>query len=196
VSNRIEVPFAQVADIVRAGFPSAKSSRTVKVETAERYHVSDYWSEGSRTYCAFVKLDTLQAIPGTSLPSEARQQNANPFNLAIGTIEMQPGYAVVEHSIFRGKDLGFRIYLHASNIAPLLAAPPPAASEKELRVLVAFRSLKSGPYRKEALDRIGYNDAMRDELAKRGLLKVAANGATAITAEGRAACANESLRMY
>lgn len=188
----LEVPFStpEILTIVRAAFPEAASRRTVKVEPRTRVHVSDYWDGGSRTYTAFVRLADMTSVPSGAIPREACQQNHNPLNLTIAEIELAPGFALVEHVIFQGKDLGYRVSLHPSNVTPLLTAAP-QVEERDRRILAAIRSYKSGPYRVEALARLGFTPADRDRLAGAGFLRVSANGATAITAEGRAACANE-----
>ena len=40
-----------------------------------------------------------------------RQATGNPYGLAIYDVTLTPGFAVVEHCIFCGKDLGYRIYV-------------------------------------------------------------------------------------
>lgn len=109
---RQEIPFsdARVKRIVQAAFPNARSRRTVKLEARNQYQVSDYWSEGSRNECRFVRLSDMSAMHSESVPREQRQQQANPFGLAIYQVNLTPGFVVVEHCIFCGKDLGYRIY--------------------------------------------------------------------------------------
>lgn len=191
----IEVPFSDpsVNAIIQAAFPGVFSRRTVKVEVRETYRVSDYWSGGSRDEAIFVELSTLKSVSAQSLPPECRQQKNNPYNLAIGEVVISPGYAIVEHVIFQGKDLGYRIYLNRENMMPLLTARPSDLCERDRRILVSYRSLKSGPYRKEALDRLAFTDADLKRLVLAGLLKQSSNGATQITIKGRAACANEMV---
>lgn len=173
---------------IQATFPHAASRRPLRVETATRYQVSDYWSEGSRNEAVFLELATMRAIPATSLPENARQQANNPFNLAIGEVQLLAGYAVVEHIIFCGKDLGFRLYLHPDNLAPLLAASNKdrvEVSEKEKSILEAMRSLKAGPYRNDALRNLNYTEDDKQSLATKGLVKIASNGAVSLTQKGR-----------
>jgi hypothetical protein len=43
----------------------------------------------------------------------------NPFNLPIADIELSGGFAVVEHCIFRGKDLGYRIIVGEGDLPAL-----------------------------------------------------------------------------
>ena len=109
--DRIEVKFSEVSHLIRRVFPNAKSRRTVKIEKRNRYNVADYWSEGSRNYCGFLDLETLQVKSSHDVPMEQRQQFANPFGLAIYEVTLAPGFAIIENVIFRGKDLGYRIYV-------------------------------------------------------------------------------------
>jgi hypothetical protein len=195
MSQVIEVPFsdASVNAIVRAGFPGASSRRNVKVCVSDSYQVNDYWSGGSRDECAFVDLASLRALSSAALPAEARQQEGNPYKLAIGEVAIVPGFAVVEHCIFQGRDLGYRVYLNAANMAPLLTkgAEHSGVSERDRRILVAYRSLKSGPYRQEALTALKVTPEDVTRLCRLGFLKQAKNGATGITNEGRALTAND-----
>jgi hypothetical protein len=182
--HTIEVPFTDpsVAPLIRAAFGGVVSRRNVKVRVAETYHVNDYWSGGSRDECRFVKLDTLDVISADQV--EAIRNN--PYRLPSGEVAVLPGIAVVEHCIFQGKDLGYRVYLHADNMAPLLAKPQAAddLTPEQRRILVNYRSLKSG-YRPK------YTQEELQPLIDRGYLRQSKNGATGITNEGRAVTAND-----
>ena len=188
-----EVPFSDgtALQIVRAAFGHVVSRLPIKVRTGETYHVADYWDGGSRTYCGFVELATLRTVTSDAIPLDARQERGNPYNLPILDVELPPGVCVVEHVIFCGKDRGYRIVLRPENVAPLL---PPAGAElppRDRRILYAFRSLKSGPYRQEALQGLRASSEDFDRLVASGHLSRNRAGAMAITSEGRAACANE-----
>jgi len=137
---RQELPFSdpRVKRLVQTAFPGAKSRRTVKFESKTTYHVEDYWSGGSRNECRFVNLATMSVLSSEDIPREKRQYIANPFHLPICDVELQPGFVVVEHVWFCGKDLGFRIYynnvlqLAAGNTDTLFSLPSaevPALSE-------------------------------------------------------------------
>ena len=97
-------------------FSDYKGRKPVRVRSGKSYHVSDYWSEGSRTYCAFVDANTGEYLAATQVGFEP-QKIANPFGLRIGTLELKPSLAVVENVIFCGKDLGLRIVLHPDDYA-------------------------------------------------------------------------------
>ena len=102
-----EVPFREVERLVRTAFPGAKSRRTVKIDQRAKYHVNDYWGGGSRDECRFIKLATMQVISAQEVPSLTE---GHVYSLAMGEVELSPGFIVVEHCIFCGKDLGYRIY--------------------------------------------------------------------------------------
>jgi hypothetical protein len=99
----------KVRRIIQAAFPGAKTRRPVRVRICQSYHVNDYWDGGSRTYSVFVRLSDLSVMSSAAMPKASRQVAGNPFGLPIGDIEIGEGFAVVEHSIFCGKDMGYRI---------------------------------------------------------------------------------------
>lgn len=116
MSQAVEVPFAAAKDMIQRAFPGAKSRRTVKVERRTTYRVSDYWDGGSRNECRFIRLSDMRIMSSDDIPSEQRQKIANPYNLPICEIAVIPGFVVVEHIIFRGKDLGYRLYVAPDEI--------------------------------------------------------------------------------
>lgn len=183
----IEVPPTDpsVEPLIRAAFGDTRSRRNVKVSVRESYHVHDFWDGGSRDECRFVELSTLRVIAAEQITA-LRDQPWNVYRLPNGDVAMVSGVAVVEHVIFCGKDLGYRVYLHADNMAPMLARPQAAddLTPEQRRILVNYRSLKSG-YRPK------YTQAELEPLIARGYLRQAKNGATGITNEGRAIVAND-----
>ena len=58
-------------------------------------------------------------------------------------VKLEPGIAVVKHSIFCGRDMGLTFYVHPDNAAALLPPPAPELSPYEKLVLVASGSLKA-----------------------------------------------------
>ena len=90
-------------------------------------NLSSYWDGGSRSYYQVIRLadNASMAVPQNGTPFDGRA------NAAIDSIEEQlprPGFAVVEHSIFCGKDYGITLYVHPDNLAKMLP-PAPAALE-------------------------------------------------------------------
>ena len=108
----IEVKFSEIKSLMISAFPNAKSRRTVKIEFKETYQVSDYWDGGSRNYCMFVDMLTGNVLSSADIPQNMRQAMSNPFNLPIAKVLLAPHIAVIENTIFCGKDLGYRVYLH------------------------------------------------------------------------------------
>lgn len=106
-----EVKFSEAARFIRRCFPEASVRKKVKIRTRKTYQVSDYWSEGSRNFAAFVNLETGEVLQSYNIPQEFIQKEANPFNLPIARITLSDKFAVVEHTIFCGKDLGYTIYV-------------------------------------------------------------------------------------
>jgi hypothetical protein len=163
-----------------------------KVVACESVTISDTtWSGGTRSTWTIVRmfdgatspLDTSKCTPKPGDPF-AWIPDADGRSFAI-----PEGFAVVEHSVFRGKDMGLTFHVRPEALAPLLP-PPLDITDRDRLILGCFTGLKSGEYRQEALRKHGYTDVDRDRLASLGLLKVAKNGATGVTIEGR----NASLR--
>lgn len=130
--NKIEVSFKEVSSLIQKAFPGAKSRRTVKIDSREVYRVSDYWDGGSRNYAMFINLSNGTVMSSSDIPQENIQKAANPFNLPICSVTLTPGFIVVEHTIFCGKDLGYRIYcspekfqtLDGTNLAGIMGIEP------------------------------------------------------------------------
>jgi hypothetical protein len=95
------------------------------------------WSEGSRDTYRLVALATGESI-------KASDDMAAPWDHRVDrTINLVPGFCVIEHSIFCGRDMGLTFYVHPADAVALLPAPPADLSETEKRVLNATASLKS-----------------------------------------------------
>lgn len=107
------------------------------------------WSGGSRTVYRAIKLATGETV-------EAPNQSAAPWDneRRERRVKIAPGFAVVSHVTFSGKDLGLRFYMHPDDAAKLLPAPV-ELSAHEARVLEAHCHLKSA-YRVPELQRAGY----------------------------------------
>lgn len=157
------------------------------------------WSGGTRELYHAIDLSTgaQVIIPG---------QDSIPWNGARRdrTIRIQPGFALVTHSMFCGKDMGLTFYVHPDNAAKLLPAPQAELSEHERIVLNATCSYKAsykGQDRYDMARRAVYGEARdgfpsREEwaTAKQSLiLKGLLNKGGAITPAGRNARAGEQI---
>lgn len=192
--------------IVKAAFGGTSSRRAIQVRESEAPQVLDSsWGGGSRTSFGLVALESLASLPLAT--------QGSPFRPRVPDYVPAPGRALVEHSVFRGKDMGFRVTLHPADYTRLVAdlarctvheecrlhddvakacaasgAPP--CDDRTGRILASYRSLKSGPYRREALERLGVTEDDLARLIEAGWVKRNKAGAVAITAEGRAACSH------
>lgn len=112
----IEIPFRQARNMIQACFPMAHSRRPVEVRFSDKVHVADYWSEGSRTEARFVHIHsndgTYILATRQELDATENQKEANPLNLPIYDVNLGTTIALIEHSIFRGKSMGYRISFH------------------------------------------------------------------------------------
>jgi hypothetical protein len=95
------------------------------------------WSGGSRDTYTIVRLSDGAAIQGSDNMSSPWDQSRRDR-----TVTLEPGVAVVEHTIFQGKDLGLTFYIHPSDAAAMLPAPV-ELSALERFVLDATKSYKS-----------------------------------------------------
>jgi hypothetical protein len=81
------------------------------------------WSGGSRSDFRLVRLEDMKTVPipenGSGFSAVDRQYGPSGLPVKLPA----PGYAVVEHCIFSGKDLGLRVYLHPDNAARMVEAP-------------------------------------------------------------------------
>jgi hypothetical protein len=200
-----------------------KCKRTVKVTEASRMNLDSTWGGGSRDVYEGVSFGSADrpGYEGGFTPVSLPVQTS-PFSFG-GTMgahapeyELVAGVAVVQHVTFQGKDLGYRIHLHPADYARIVTeaetcqihdecrAHPEMGracvergqhrpDERSLRILASFRSLKSGPYRKEALDRLGFTTEDADRLVAAGWLSRNKAGAMAVTQVGRALASDVSI---
>lgn len=153
----------QISAIAHACYPNY-SGKKYQIATANRYHLENYWSGGSRTYVVAYNLDTKQIQP-------APEVTANPMNgAAHSEIEIPLGVAMVEHVYFCGKDLGVRIVVRPESLAPLLPKQEATTlTDRQLSILATIRSYVSS-YRKEVFARHNVAQEEKDELARLGYL--------------------------
>lgn len=136
--REIEVKFSDAKTLICKAFPGLSSRRTVKVIPRSIYSVMDYWSEGNRYECRFVELATGRVMSSAEIPYESLQKMGNPYNLPMCDVTLTSDYAVVEHVIFRGKSLGFRIYVAPERFESALAL---GEGDQTMALLVASQKL-------------------------------------------------------
>ena len=186
----MKVRKADVWPVVRAAFPEYNGQKFA-VEVKERLTLHDlHWDGGTRNEYVAVKLASGES-------SRAKVANAPWSERAEGaSVDIPPGIAIVEHSIFCGKDIGIRVYLNPANAAKLLAAPEAStATARERWILSVYGGIVSG-YRPEYLRRERVQPSEVEALVARGLLKRNAAGAVQITIEGKNARGNANADRY
>ena len=122
---------------LRAGY----SGKQFKAQAAESVTVpmdAGLWSGGTRDTYRHIRLSDGATVAAVN-------HNASPFGNARHdvTITLQPGYAVILHSLFCGKDMGITFFVHPDNIAALLPAPAADLTLHEAIVLEYTISRKS-----------------------------------------------------
>src|SRR5262245_11441810 len=185
--------------MVPAGLRGAYTGKTFKARVCEQMTIpmtAGLWDGGSRDTYRVVRLEdgaTIEPVNHNDAPWNGERREVQ--------IKLEPGIAVVEHTIFCGKDMGLTFYVHPDNAAKLLPAPV-ELSAYEAIVLNATASYKSSyngrdrydmakdDYLYRNLNSVAPNqlyptrqewDAAKQSLISRGLL----NKAGAITNAGR-----------
>jgi hypothetical protein len=108
---------AQVPAQLRGSY----SGTRFQVEVCEKVHIpmtAGLWDSGSRDTFHGVRLADGKQVALSDQMSAPWDNSRKSQDIAI-----TPGFCVVEHSIFAGKDMGLRFYLHPVDAAPMLPAP-------------------------------------------------------------------------
>ena len=188
--DTIHLDPAMVPSALRAGY----SGKHFKARVVESVTVPSYagnWDGGSRDTYTLINLETGQEVAASDNVSAPWDKRSDRL------IVLRPGFAVVEHSIFCGKDMGLTFYVHPDNAAKLLPAPAAPLSDHERIVLNATGAFKSSHNGKDryamASDEARWSrnaatfptreqwQSAKDSLIAKGLL----NKAGAITVTGR-----------
>jgi len=170
--------------IIYATFPDY-GGKKIQVRAAETVTVHGLnWTGGSRNRYAACTLDGRAT--GNADAGNAALPWRNPVEGQ--TVAVPPGFAVVEHCMFCGKDLGLRIYVTPGDMPRLLPAPVgDELSEQEKAVLKIIRSLISS-YRREKARSLGISAeeyfVLCEALKAKGLLS--ANGGLSLAGKNAA----------
>lgn len=147
--NRIYLDPKLVPSQLRLGYQGKQFKAVVCTEMTVPSDAG-LWSGGSRETYRAINFSTGETMP---FPN----QNSSPWDSARRDIhvKLEPNLAVIEHTIFCGKDLGLTFYVHPDNATKMLP-PKVELSEHEAIVLDATCGLKSS-----------YNGLDRYEMKKR-----------------------------
>lgn len=100
--------------LMKLAFPDYNGRKFKVYAKNGKMNLNSYWDGGSRNYFKILRLEdgSLMDVP----------QNGTIFDKMNFSNTSYPavGYAVVEHTIFCGKDLGLRLYVHPDDMVPEL----------------------------------------------------------------------------
>ena len=178
----------QVPEALRRGYNGTK----FRAEACEQVYIpsdAGLWSGGSRTLYSAIELTSGREVrlPDQELAPWDKERSEK-------RIPLKPGFAIVRHQMFCGKDMGLTFFVHPEDVAKLL--PPSNAAELtdlERKFLAVIAGIKSS-YRPDYWQRMGLKkdqvEELKTKLAGLGLL----NKMGAITPAGRNACSD--IRPY
>lgn len=136
MTNAIHLDRNQVPAAIRGGY-TGKKFQVVVTESVTIPAEAGLWFHGSRDLYKVVELFSGRR-------QEAPNQHLDPWTSArqARKVELRDGYAVVEHSIFQGKDMGLTIYINPVNATAFLPAKV-ELTEDQFFVLDATKRLVS-----------------------------------------------------
>ena len=160
--------------------------KDISVSAVETVSMAGDGGDGSRRFVIMVNPDTGERKTLWGSWGGANMFNKqNAVDLDSETRPMPVG-AIVISGCISGKPTYATIEVHPDRLTKMLpSGEAQTLTEGEKSALLTYRSLKSGAYRKEALERIDGIKSIVEGLVRRGLLKQSRNGATTITTAGR-----------
>lgn len=196
MNQEIALENAQVPAQLRGGYTGKKFEAVVTQSVTIPFSAGN-WSGGSRDTYRLVNIETGESMAASddmSAPWDRQRKDR--------TVELRPGFAVIRHTIFCGKDLGLTFFVHPDNAAKLLPAPM-ELTMLEKAILIATRQFKSSYMGRDRYDMMRDDcrypagpfptraewDSAKADLITKGML----NKAGAITVKGRNAIGNERL---
>lgn len=113
--NEFRVSAKEVKWLTGCAFASNKREVRIVVTDKVSFH-GTFWDGGSRNKFIAVKLESGE--------SASLAIGSSPWNAAAEgkTVELQPGFAIVEETVFCGKLMPLTVYLHPSNVTEKLLA--------------------------------------------------------------------------
>jgi hypothetical protein len=179
---------SQVPAFLRNGYSGSKFRAEAR-EIITIHSDAGLWSGGTRDHYSAVSL-----IDGKSLSLPGQSSAPWDKDRKETEIELRPGFAIIRHSMFCGKDMGLTFYVHPVDIAQLLMcddAEPLAEVEKT--VLYIIKGTKSG-YRADAYRRANISEGEAEAIKARLIKLELLNKSGAITIKGKNAV--QGFRNY
>jgi len=161
------------------------NGKKYRVVISDKYHLQNYWDGGSKSEPLLIQREGLKV-------SSPKNTTTNPFrDDAHVTLDIPPGYFIMEHKISRGKDMGITFYVRSDEVDSMMLPKQEELSRDEMIVLVATRSFKSSyggvkDYRYQEARRVTGITVDRWNVAKEILIeKKLLNKNSSISNEGR-----------
>lgn len=172
----------EIKAMAQNAFPDY-AGRKFKLNNYGSVNLASYWSGGSRDYFVVLSLDNGRALP---VPQNGTMFDGPNFE----RFDIPPGYLVVEHSIFNGRDSGITFYVNPETSLGFL--PEPINLTDAERIVLQYTASHRNTYAGES--NVRYREAHRDtgiieydwEYAKSAcVLKGLLTKGNAITNKGR-----------
>ena len=159
--------------LFKQAFPGY-SGQNFKIRGVDRaINMRSYWDGGSRNYYKVVAMGGTFDMP-TQSAFDSPVSGSDKFTIPAGI-------AVVEHSIFCGKDMGLTLIVPEERLSTLLPEPSAEITQDQRKILEIISSYIPKVRRDYARSAGIDFETVRDELIETGLLRK--NGS--ITADGR-----------
>jgi hypothetical protein len=139
-----------------------------------------FWNHGSRDTYSLVNLSTgaqVRASTGTVAPWELTQDRC--------TLDVQPGFVLVRHTISSGKDLGLTFFVHPDNADSLRLAEPVSALTATQQTVLNIVASRISSYRREEARSQGIRTAAYDDAIHALKMGDYLNARGAITTKGK-----------
>jgi hypothetical protein len=184
-------PAAQPAiRLMRAAFPSYHG-RQFKICVTDTVCVSSYWDGGSKDSFVFVDLETAET--SRQVPP---QSAFDPVIPGAEAVTLPAGAGCVEHTIYRGKDLGLSLHLSPANATKMLPDPDPVSDDEStvLQFTATYKNTYGGRTNirfAEAAEETGITHERWSEAVRTLTARKLLNKAGSITPAGRNAATRQ-----
>ena len=183
-----------VPSYLRGGY-TGKKFKVIVTDSISVPNNAGLWSGGSRETYSFVELSSGRSVPSPCQQTAPWDSQRKEFNSPLPV-----GIAMVEHSMFRGKDMGLTFYIHPESATKLLPNKTVELTETQKLVLNATGSLKASYNGKDRYENSKPYGAMSQSEVSERLAKVetlfAAKGDVELKSGKRAGARVEELRSW
>ena len=140
----------EIQRMAQRAFPSYRG-RKFKLDNHGSVSLKSYWDGGSRDYFVVLSLDNGKALEVPQNGTMFDGLNFEPFTIP-------PGYLVVEHSIFMGKDTGITFHVNPQTSLGFLPEAPDLTDDQ--RTVLKYTASHKNTY--AGMTNVRYREAHRD----------------------------------